>query len=217
MHERPSPTSADAILSAKPPEEFGPPGVTSLATLTDGREPGDFKSAYPLSVWVQIATELVYLLFVLIGSVAALIWLARSVLIDPSPQFLPWLFGSGSPNATLVLWFVVGLSGACGGSASVLKWLYHTVAKRTWHRDRAVWRFVVPILSSVLSVFTGMMITSGIVPFFSSTSITNPVVGAGFGFFVGLFSDNLLASLQRLAHRIFGTVDLRRHDDNSKN
>ena len=215
MHERPSPTSVDAILSAKPPEEFGPPGITSLATLTDGREPGDFKSVYPWSVWIQIATELVYLLFVLIGSLAALILLARSVLIDPSPQFLPWLFGNGSPNETLVLWFVVGLSGVCGGSTSALKWLYHTVAKQRWHRDRIIWRLVVPPLSSVLSVFTGMMITSGIVPFFSSTSITNPIVGAGFGFFVGLFSDNLLASLQRLAYRIFGTVDRRRHEESS--
>jgi len=70
-----------------------------------------------------------------------------------------------------------------------------------------VWRVVVPPLSSVLAVFAGLMIVSGLIPFLSKTPFENPATGAAFGFFVGLFSDNLLAALQKLAYRIFGTVD----------
>ena len=52
-----------------------------------------------------------------------------------------------------------------------------------------------------------MMIVSGIVPFLSKTPLTNPLTGAAFGFFVGFFSDNVLASLQNFALKVFGTVD----------
>ena len=32
-----------------------------------------------------------------------------------------------------------------GGSTFATKWLYHSVAKAEWNRDRIVWRFVAPI------------------------------------------------------------------------
>jgi hypothetical protein len=51
------------------------------------------------------------------------------------------------------------------------------------------------------------MIISGIVPFLNRTSLAGPASGAALGFFVGLFSDNLLAALQKVAFRVFGTVD----------
>jgi len=37
--------------------------------------------------------------------------------------------------------------------------------------------------------------------------LAGPASGAALGFFVGLFSDNLLAALQKIAFRVFGTVD----------
>jgi hypothetical protein len=61
----------------------------------------------------------------------------------------------------------------------------------------------------VLAVFTALMIISGIVPFLNHTSLAGPASGAALGFFVGLFSDNVLAALQKLAFRIFGTTDER--------
>ena len=35
------------------PEDFGPPDVTSLASLTDGRVPGDFTTRYSVSAWIR--------------------------------------------------------------------------------------------------------------------------------------------------------------------
>lgn len=207
--EKPSSISGEALPSIEQRERFGPPGSTSLAELTDGRAAGEFRSTYPGLAWAQIAAEFFYLTVVLLGAMLGLFWLAKASLLGPPHEFFPWLVGDPLPNGKLALWITVGLSGVCGGSVFSLKWLYHTVAKKRWHRDRIVWRLVVPLLSSVLSIFTGMMITSGLVPFFSETSLTNLLVAAGFGFFVGLFSDNVIAALQRLAHRTFGTVNQR--------
>ena len=189
------------------PEGFGPPSITNLASLTDGRPPGDFASRYSGTAWLQICGELFYLLATLAGSVYGLVLIALVTVLAPLDSPLPDFMGKSPENMPLLVWTAAALSGACGGAAASLKWLYHSVAKQQWHRDRLVWRIIVPPLSSILSVFTGLMIISGLIPFFSKTPFTNPAVGAAFGFFVGFFSDNLLASLQKFAFRIFGTID----------
>jgi len=144
---------------------------------------------------------------VLVGGILFLAWMAKAVVLATPRGFFPELLGEIPANIPLLVWMAAALAGACGGAASALKWLYHSVAKQQWHRDRVVWRIVVPPLSAVLSVFAGLMIVSGLIPFFSRTPFSNPATGAAFGFFVGMFSDNLLAALQKLAFRIFGTVD----------
>jgi hypothetical protein len=117
------------------------------------------------------------------------------------------LIGPYKGNQHLVAYASIGLSGACGGCTFALKWLYHTVAKMQWHRDRVVWRVVVPISSAFLAIFSGLMIISGLVPFLARTPLMVPATGAAYGFFVGLFSDNVLAALQKLAFNVFGTID----------
>lgn len=156
---------------------------------------------------MQILFELAYLLGIIVVSVVGLIQLAKTVVVGPPHVFYPDAFGSYPQNQAILVWAAAALAGACGGAASSLKWLYHSVAKQQWHRDRIIWRIVVPPLSSILSVFAGLMIVSGLIPFFSKTPFTSPTTGAAFGFFVGLFSDNVLASLQKLAFKIFGTID----------
>lgn len=189
------------------PEAFGPPAVTDLASLTDGRQLGVYASHYPLSVWTQIVLELLYLIAILVGSFVVLVLLAKYTVLEEKSGLVHSLVGDSPKSAPLVIWAAVTLGGACGGATFALKWLYHTVAKMRWHRDRLVWRLIVPVLSAMLAVFSGLMIVSGLVPFLSRTPLTVPATGAAYGFFVGLFSDNLLAALQKLAHRIFGTVD----------
>jgi hypothetical protein len=188
-------------------KEFGPPEGADLASLTDGRKPGDFLSRYSCTAWVQIVIELVYLFVVLVGSIWCLILIAGVVVLGSPRTFFPEILGTPPDNLPMLVWASAGFAGLAGGAASALKWLYHSVAKQQWRRDRVVWRVVVPPLSSVLAVFAGLMIVSGLIPFFSKTPFESPATGAAFGFFVGLFSDNLLASLQKLAYRIFGTVD----------
>jgi len=191
----------------EPHEPFEPPGQTDLASLTDGRIPGDFKSTYPAVAWVQIILELLYLLAVLALSAFALVLIGDYSLNARSSGAVFDLVGEPQRGTPLVTWAAVGFAGACGGCASSLKWLYHGVAKMRWHRDRLIWRIVVPIISAVLAVFAGLMIVSGIVPFLNRVPFESPETGAAFGFFVGFFSDNVLAGLQRIAFRVFGTVD----------
>jgi hypothetical protein len=190
------------------PERFGPPDVTNLASLTDGRAIGQYQSAYSFGAWVQIVGELAYLLIVLGLSFAGLVLLAKYVVLRETSGPVFALIGSPTESTPLVVYAAVILSGICGGCASSLKWLYHSVAKQRWHRDRLIWRLIVPPLSGVLAVFTALMIISGIVPFLNRTSLAGPASGAALGFFVGLFSDNLLAALQKVAFRAFGTVDV---------
>jgi hypothetical protein len=150
-----------------------------------------------------------YLLALIGGALIALVLLARLSFFHEGPQFVTWLFGSEHIDRPLIIWAATAFGGLCGGCSASLKWLYHTVAKQHWHQDRIIWRLVVPVLSSVLAVFTGLMIVSGIVPFISKTPFDNPAAGAGFGYFIGFFSDNVLAGLQRFALNTFGTVDKR--------
>lgn len=197
---------SDCCEGSTDPSPFGPPEITTLAELTDGRARGDYQSVYSRSAWVQICLELTYLFAIIVLSVIGLICIAITVVLGQDHSLLPEWLGKAPANKPILVWAAAGLAGACGGAAAALKWLYHTVAKQQWHRDRVIWRAVVPPLSSILSVFAGLMIVSGLIPIFSRTPFDNPATGAAFGFFVGLFSDNLLASLQRLAFRIFGTV-----------
>jgi hypothetical protein len=197
-----SPTDGD-----RRPDGFGPPEITDLRTLDDGRRRGEFETRYPGRAWAQICLELLYLLTVIVTAGLFLLWIARAVIAGPSDYFFPEVFGKLPDNLPMLVWLAAGLSGACGGAASALKWLYHSVAKGMWNRDRVIWRAVVPPLSAMLSVFAGLMVISELLPLFNRALFTSPATGAAFGFFVGLFSDNVLASLQKLAFRIFGTID----------
>lgn len=184
------------------------PEANSLASLTDGRVESEFLSNYPPRAWVQIVVELFYLVFILVGSIYFLIEISRTILMKNELVFWSWNFGVYPENKSLLIWIVMGIAALCGGAASSLKWLYHTVAKKRWHVDRVIWRFVVPLLSSVLSVFTGMMVSTGLLPpIFSQTAFENLVFCAGFGFFLGFFSDNLLAWLTNKAYKVFGVVN----------
>ncbi len=53
------------------------------------------------------------------------------------------------------------------------------------------------------------MISSGIVSVFNPAFFQNFYGALGGGFFIGYFSDNVLAALQNLAVKWFGTVDKR--------
>jgi hypothetical protein len=176
--------------------------------ITDGRKPGDFFSRYTCGAWVQILIELIFLVILLVGGLALLFFVGYGLAIADQSQSGKVAFYFDLPqHRTFLIWVSIAISGAIGGVTFSLKWLYHSVAKSLWNRDRVLWRFIVPIISGVLAMFCGFMIVSGIVPFLSRTAFDNFYVALGFGFFTGYFSDNVLAALQRLAKRTFGTVD----------
>lgn len=105
----------------------------------------------------------------------------------------------------------MALSGTVGGTAFSLKWLYHSVAKWSWNRDRVLWRLIVPFLSGSLALFVSAMITAEVISVFNDDFFRNFYGALAGGFFIGYFSDNVLAALQNLAVKWFGTVDKKYH------
>lgn len=123
-------------------------------------------------------------------------------------------FGLTYPeDRRFLIWLSLALSGSAGGTAFSMKWLYHSVAKWTWNRDRILWRMIVPPLSGVFAVFVAFMVSAELVPFLNSKAFDNFYRALGAGFLLGYFSDNVLAALQNLAIRWFGTVDRKHSED----
>lgn len=191
------------------------------ASLTDGRDPGDYRSRYARDAWFQIIAELTVVTTLLLLALVGLFSIARHAIHGQTSGFVADLLGPYPSSRRLLELAAMSLGGLCGGCSSSLKWLYHSVGKAIWNRDRIIWRLTVPVLSAVLGVFTGLMVGSGLVPFLSRTPFERLGSCAAFGFFIGIFSDNVLAALQNLANRTFGTVrdraaGGRRGDDDSE-
>lgn len=172
--------------------------------LTDERKQGDWKTRYSIGAWVQIAIESAVLFIGLLGCLFLFYEIAASRHVVEDFEIGPKLFEGTSHHALALE--AVAIGGACGGFAFALKWLYHGVAHGWWNSDRIVWRFVVPLLSATLALFTALMIGSGIIPIFSVKITDGPRAGAAYGFFVGFFSDNLVGALQRLANHTLGKI-----------
>ena len=183
---------------------------TNPRSLTDGRAVGQFASHYPSIAWTQIWIEFSYLIAVLIFASATLVKLSFD--IDNAKNEILFVFKYPESRRTLI-WLAVGISAVVGGTLYALKWLYHTVAWKMWHKDRVLWRITVPIISGTIAPFFAFMVATGVVPFFSTKVFDGFQIACAFGFFIGLFSDNALAALQRLSQRIFGTVSGARSTD----
>lgn len=165
----------------------------------DGRLPGEFASRYGWGVWFQVVLELLVLLVALYG---ALYVVCISIWKGYAPVWrLEEFIQQSQP------WPAVFCAGVAGGCLFALKFLYHAVAKQEWNQDRVLWRFIVPVNSGTLALFSGFGISAGVIPFIDQQLFENVYIALFFGFFIGHFSDNFLAALQRLAHEWFGTVD----------
>ncbi len=177
----------------------------------DHRHLGDWGSRYSAGAWCQIGVEFTYLMIVLFSAILLLAWIGYHIAPRPSlGQRLIPLFGIElvyPRDRTFLLWTAVGLSGIAGGTSFSLKWLYHSVAKALWNREATLWRLIVPVLSGTLAVFVSMLVASGILSLIDQRFFHNFYGAVGIGWLLGYFSDNVLASLQKLAHKWFGTVD----------
>lgn len=176
--------------------------------FTDLREKGDFTSHYSPLAWLQIVLEALYLFVVVVVAGVHILGLALNakfiegeVLWLAPAAILPAQTGNG-----VQLWMTVFFAGVLGAVTFSFKWLYHGVAWKEWHRDRIVWRLIVPLQGGLLAVFTGCMILAGIVPLLSKEMFQRLATAAGYGYLVGLFADNFLAALQRMAKRLLGTL-----------
>jgi len=176
--------------------------------LDDGRAVGEWESRYTTGAWCQIVPEFALLtIYLLVPSYL----LIESIIEPPDGSarkgyvYSPVL--SVYVSAENAKWIALALAGFIGGAVFDLKWLYHSVAKGIWNRDRCLWRVIVPFNSAMVSLFTGFLFASGIIPFLKDESFDNVFALLGFGFVFGYFSDNILAALQNLARKVFGTLD----------
>ena len=174
----------------------------------DGRKLGEWQSKYPRAAWIQILAELILIFFYLLTAsfflICPLIDWGEDKVRDGF-QYVP-VFSTYIPEQ-YTKWVALALAGFIGGTVFDLKWLYHSVANAKWHVDRCLWRIIVPFNSAMVSLFTGLLFASEIIPFLNGESFDNVIALLGFGFVFGYFSDNILAALQNLAKKIFGTLD----------
>lgn len=178
--------------------------------LRDGRCEGESGTKFTQGEWIQIACEALILFAFVLGGVYVLsriLWCVGTLESDA---------GTASGNAfcsaeqaPLVMSTAFFLSGLIGGAVFSLKWLYHTVAKNIWHRDRLLWRVTVPLMGAILGVFITYIFARTFGTSFRPESLSagSLLPACGFSFLVGVFADGALASLERLARSIFGTLE----------
>jgi len=200
------PLLVDKALVTKAPDDLG---------KLDNRDFGDWRSRYTKRAWTQISIEFGYLVLLLLACTALLVFIGYWV-APPKPldarTFTAFGISFEYPrDRRFFLSLSVGLSGIVGGACFALKWLYHTVAKAEWNQDRILWRLIVPLLSGGVAVFVAMLVASGVVALLDARFFATFYGAIGAGWLIGYFSDNVLAALQNLARRWFGTVDDPKH------
>jgi hypothetical protein len=97
------------------------------------------------------------------------------------------------------------VSGSLGGTLFDVKWMYHSVARKTWHSDRRLWRFFIPFISGNLAFVMVALISSPIFFIFDRKAVDSLPLVVGIGFMVGYFSDTALAKLKEVSLNLFGS------------
>ncbi len=181
--------------------------------LTDGRSIGETVSKFSTRDKVQLAVEGVLLLAAIVGGLGYLVSILSCVSFlefgDGTSSTAPSLNYCTKDQAPLIMSVAFFISGLIGGAVFSLKWLYHSVAKTIWHQDRLLWRISVPLMGGVLAVFVTYIFSRTFGTSFSPASLTttNFLPACGLSFLVGIFADGTLASLEKLARNIFGTLE----------
>ncbi len=169
--------------------------------ITDGREPGNWKTRYSDNqAKREIRKESIFLILLLIICFAMVILILCNVFQRP--------FGFSESQSLLFNQYLGILSaGIIGGTLYALKWLIHTVGHGVWNEDRKLWRYITPFTSGVLSTFVMLIISSGLFGLFSTSLIENTPMIFSLAFLTGYFSDQMVSRLQVLFENIFGRVE----------
>lgn len=172
-----------------------PNGEFAPTDPTDGRRLGEWESRYPRTAWRSISLEAAYVcaLFLFVPIATILIW---------EGSFREFLDVSAQRYETISLYAYSSLGGLLGGVLFDLKWLYHSVARGRWHRDRRLWRLFTPPISAGLAFAVILLGTGGVLPLIDGDQLRSPPAAMGVSFLVGYFSDLTIGSMASLAKRI---------------
>ncbi|HPH05801.1 MAG TPA: hypothetical protein PL131_08010 [Methylotenera sp.] len=172
----------------------------NAADPTDGRAKYDYKSRYPLCIRVQMFSEALYLLVILIISTYHLVWM-----FGDSLPFWQTQLTFTELNRDLQKMFAFFTAGAIGGTMFGLKYLHHVAGKGLWNEDRRIWRIFTPFLTALLAAMFGIIVDGGFIHLSTQVDGKPPYSSyVSIGFFTGYFADTALAKLQEIATFIFG-------------
>ena len=163
---------------------------------SDGRNKLEWESRYPEEALKIIRIEAITLATLLTATIILifLVWCgAINNLIQDCCE---------NVNISLLKQYsYFALSGLLGGTIFSIKYLYHAVARGTWHIDRQLWRFLTPLMSLGVAFIVGALVHADLL------GNPNPSAAASIsiGFIAGYFSDNAIAKMYEIANVFFGT------------
>lgn len=180
------------------PDEATAPGFAPEEP-TDERPIGDWKSRYQDKLAKRaIQFEAAFVWGCLIITIASVLAIA---MLSTSTQTLL----EKSVISTLSPFVLSYIGGVLGGTLFAMKWLYHTVARGLWNRDRRLWRIFTPFLSGGAALTVILLCASGVVPLFGADVVRTNVGALGLSIVFGYFSDRAFSSLERLAEANLGS------------
>lgn len=165
---------------------------------TDGRIQWDWKSKYPQEALSIIRFEAFFLL-VLFFLALIMIFLTWT---ESLHHFIKYCCGKdtyGSFNTYSYITF----SGLLAGVIFSVKYLYHAVARGTWHLDRQLWRFMSPVMSLGVAFIVGALVNANLMN--GTKAPISAAAAVSIGFMAGYFSDTAIAKMYEIANVIFGT------------
>lgn len=165
-----------------------------MAINKDGRSPYEWDTKYPPEAIKMIIQDTVYVSIIFLSALGASFICASGVLATD------WQL-----NESTCKYLQYAFPGLLGGITFGMKYLYRTVARGYWHRDRRVWRVLSPWIALSVSFAIGIMVEAGL--FSSSTGELPTYVEAkrvGIGFLSGYFADQAVGKMCDLADVLFG-------------
>lgn len=192
----------------QPSEDWAP------GDYTDGRARGDWKAFYPPEARKWIRIEAIYLVAVFFACLAGVFYVVYSLCRLPETAAAAVI--EDQKCAPFLAYLGAWIAGMLGGCSFGIKWMYHSVAKRIWHEDRRLWRFLSPHLSGVVSLFMVFLVSSGLLQLFDKNFLQRWIAVIAFSFLVGYFSDKALAKMAEVADTLFGATEQKTHSKKAK-
>jgi uncharacterized protein YacL len=198
-------------MNETPKGDEGAPEEWAPHDPTDGRGTGNWKTFYPTEAHKWIRIEALYLVIIFFASLAGVFYVVYSLCQLPKTGTPAIAEDQNQRCAPFLAYVGAWIAGTLGGCSFGIKWMYHSVARKIWHEDRRLWRFLSPHLSGVVALFMIFLVSSGLLQLFDKNFIERFVAVIAFSFLVGYFSDTALAKMAEIADTLFGATQQKKH------